>query len=347
MRTPILFILLLPISLLSAPLRALVTGGAGFLGSHLCERLIADGYEVICLDNLYTGRLTNIAHLLELPGFQFIQHDVCDPLPDNIGDIAEIYNMACPASPLHYQRNAIKTILTNVIGTQHVLDLARQQGAKFFQASTSEIYGDPLEHPQKETYWGHVNPIGIRACYDEGKRCAETLCFDYNRQHNVRIKVGRIFNTFGPRMSPNDGRVVSNFILQALTGQSITIYGNGNQTRSFCYVNDLIEAIVRFMKTPDNITGPLNLGNPSEWTMLELASKVIRFTESNSSLIFAPLPQDDPKMRLPDIALATNLLHWEPNYSIDKGLINTIEYFKTYIAVLRSPMYLNQVAYQN
>lgn len=323
-----LFLLLfLPLALFGEQKSALVAGGAGFVGSHLCDRLMQDGYEVICLDNLYTGRVENIEHLLKNPKFTFIHHDICNELPEM--QIDEIYNMACPASPIHYQKSPVKTIKTCVIGTMHLLELAQKTGAKIFQASTSEVYGDPYEHPQRETYWGHVNPIGIRSCYDEGKRCAETLCFDFQREYGVKIKVGRIFNTFGPRMSPDDGRVVSNFIIQAINEKPITIYGQGSQTRSFCYVDDLIEAIVRFMRTPDEILGPLNLGNPTEWTMLELAEKVQLYTGSDSGLIFLPLPQDDPKMRLPDISLAKKLLGWEPRVPVDDGIKATIEYFKS------------------
>jgi len=283
-----LFCILIPLALCASPKRALVAGGAGFLGSHLCDRLIDQGYEVLCIDNLYTGSIRNIEHLMNHPRFSFLELDISHPLP---GDIAadEIFNLACPASPIRYQKSPVQTIRTCVLGTMHLLELASRCKAKIFQASTSEVYGDPLEHPQKESYWGNVNPIGIRACYDEGKRCAETLCFDYHREFGVAIKVARIFNTYGPRMRPDDGRVISNFIVQALNEDPITIYGKGEQTRSFCYVSDLIEAILKFMASPEDFTGPVNLGNPSERTMLDLAQKVIAFTGSKSPLVFRPL----------------------------------------------------------
>ena len=319
--------LLLSLTLFAGPKRALVTGGAGFVGSHLCDRLIQEGYEVICFDNLYTGSLDHIQHLLGHSRFSFIEGDVSKELPLDLC-VEEIYNLACPASPVHYQKSPVQTIRTSVFGMIHVLELALRCKAKVFQASTSEVYGDPLEHPQRESYWGHVNPIGIRACYDEGKRCAETLCFDYHREYGVIIKVGRIFNTYGPRMRPDDGRVVSNFILQALRQEPLTVYGEGQQTRSFCYVSDLVEAIFQMMQTPDEFTGPVNLGNPSEWTMLQLAEKVLALTESNSSIDFLPLPQDDPKMRLPVISLAEKMLQWKPRVPLEEGLKNTIEYFK-------------------
>lgn len=310
-----------------SPKRVLVTGGAGFLGSHLCERLLNDGCFVICTDNLLTGNLQNISHLMDNPRFVFIIHDNCDPLDQNLV-VDEIYNMACPASPIHYQKSPVKTIKTCVLGAINVLELARRCHAKVFQASTSEIYGDPLEHPQTESYWGNVNPIGLRSCYDEGKRCAETLFFDYYREYGVRIKVARIFNTYGPKMCIDDGRVVSNFIVQALNGDPITIYGKGEQTRSFCYVSDLINGIVALMNTGDDVTGPINIGNPGEFTMLELAEKVKTFLGSQSPIVFKPLPADDPKKRKPDIRLAREILHWEPQVSLEEGLQKTIEYFK-------------------
>jgi len=329
----LIFVLLLPFITVAEqlqtpiPKRILVTGGAGFLGSHLCEKLIAEGNIVICADNLYTGSLENINHLIDHPKFTFLNHDVCDPFDMNFY-VDEIYNLACPASPIHYQRSPVKTIKTSILGAINVLELAKKCNAKVFQASTSEIYGDPLEHPQKESYWGNVNPIGIRACYDEGKRCSETLFFDYNREYGVRIKVARIFNTYGPKMSIDDGRVVSNFIVQALNDDPITMYGNGEQTRSFCYVSDLIEGIVKLMNSPEEIIGPINLGNPREFTMLELALKVKSYTGSNSQIIFLPLPSDDPKKRKPDITIAKKILNWEPEICLDTGLIKTIEYFE-------------------
>ncbi|MBU0455718.1 MAG: UDP-glucuronic acid decarboxylase family protein [Pseudomonadota bacterium] len=304
--------------------RILVTGGAGFLGSHLCERLLQQGHDVLCLDNLYTGNKDNIAHLLQDPHFEFMRHDVTEPIRV---EVDEIYNLACPASPVHYQNDPVHTTKTSVHGVINMLELAKQVKAKILQASTSEVYGDPEVHPQKETYWGNVNPIGVRACYDEGKRCAETLLFDYHRQYGVRIKVARIFNTFGPKMHLNDGRVVSNFIVQALKQEPITVYGNGHQTRSFCYVDDLIDALTRLMESDNEVTGPLNLGNPNEITVKYLAEKIIRLTRSQSKLIFESLPADDPKQRKPDIALAKQILHWQPSIVLEEGLMKTIEYF--------------------
>jgi len=308
--------------------RILVTGGAGFLGSHLCERLLNDGHDVICLDNFFTGTRDNIQHLLGNPRFEVLRHDVTQPL---YVEVDEIYNLACPASPPHYQHDPIHTMKTSVLGAMNMLGLARRTGAKIFQASTSEVYGDPEIHPQPESYWGHVNPNGIRSCYDEGKRCAETLFFDYQRQHGVKIKVARIFNTYGPRMHPNDGRVVSNFILQALKNEDITVYGAGQQTRSFCYVDDLIEVFVRLMNSPDDVTGPVNTGNPGEFTILELAEKVIKLTGSKSRLVHKPLPQDDPRQRQPDITLARQVLGWEPEVKLEQGLQPTIAYFAGFL----------------
>lgn len=305
--------------------RILVTGGAGFLGSHLIDRLVEQGHEVVCIDNLQTGSLKNIEHLQGK--ITFIQHDIIEPLPE-LGEFDEIYNLACAASPVHYQKDPIHTFKTSVLGVLNLLELARKTGAKIFQASTSEVYGDPLVHPQPESYWGHVNPIGIRSCYDEGKRGAETLFFDYARMYNLEIKVVRIFNTYGPRMNPEDGRVVSNFIVQALQNKPLTVYGDGSQTRSFCYVDDLIEGFLRMMKTPKEIQGPINLGNPNEFTMLELAEKVIKLTGNNVSLQFEKLPQDDPKQRQPVIDKAKELLGWEPQVMLDEGLQKTIAYFK-------------------
>jgi UDP-glucuronate decarboxylase len=305
--------------------RILVTGGAGFLGSHLCERLLKEGHEILCIDNFYTGRRSNIAQLLSNPLFEVMRHDICFPI---YVEVDEIYNLACPASPIHYQFDPVQTTKTSVHGSINLLGLAKRLRVKILQASTSEVYGDPSVHPQPESYWGNVNPIGPRSCYDEGKRCAETLFFDYYRQHNLRIKVARIFNTYGPRMHPNDGRVVSNFIMQALRGEDITIYGEGNQTRSFCYVDDLIDGLIKFMNSPDDFTGPVNLGNPGEFSILELAHKVIELTDSKSKIVFNPLPEDDPTQRQPDIGLARNSLSWTPNIPLDKGLKKTIEYFK-------------------
>jgi UDP-glucuronate decarboxylase len=305
--------------------RILVTGGAGFIGSHLCERLLAAGAEVVSVDNYFTGSRRNIAHLIENPLFEAVRHDVTFPL---YIEVDAIFNLACPASPIHYQRDPVQTTKTSVHGAINMLGLAKRLKARIFQASTSEVYGDPLIHPQTEDYWGNVNPIGIRSCYDEGKRCAETLFFDYWRQHGLPIKVARIFNTYGPRMQPNDGRVVSSFIVQALRGEPITIFGDGGQTRSFCYVDDLVEAVMRLMATPDEVTGPVNLGNNSEFTIRELAEKVIQLTGSRSELVFRPLPQDDPRQRQPDLAKAKAVLEWEPKVSLDDGLKETIGYFK-------------------
>ncbi|MFH0780832.1 MAG: UDP-glucuronic acid decarboxylase family protein [Pseudomonadota bacterium] len=304
--------------------RIAVTGGAGFLGSHLCERLLRDGHEVLCIDNYFTGTKQNIRHLLDNSRFELIRHDVTFPL---YIEVDEIYNLACPASPIHYQHDPVQTTKTSVHGAINMLGLAKRIKAKIFQASTSEVYGDPEIHPQPESYWGNVNPIGIRSCYDEGKRCAETLFFDYHRQHNLRIKVARIFNTYGPRMHPGDGRVVSNFIVQALQNKPITVYGEGNQTRSFCYVDDLIEVFVRLMDSPDDFTGPVNTGNPGEFTILELAQKVIAMTKSQSTITFETLPMDDPKQRQPDITLAREKLGWEPKITLEQGLQPTIDYF--------------------
>ncbi|BDQ33083.1 UDP-glucuronic acid decarboxylase family protein [Pseudodesulfovibrio portus] len=305
--------------------RVLVTGGSGFLGSHLCERLLVMGHEVICVDNFFTGSKSNIVHLLESPYFEIIRHDVTFPL---YVEVDEIYNLACPASPIHYQHDPVQTTKTSVHGAINMLGLAKRVKAKIFQASTSEVYGDPTVHPQTEDYWGNVNPNGLRSCYDEGKRCAETLFFDYNRQHALRIKVGRIFNTYGPRMAMDDGRVVSNFVVQALRGEDITVYGQGDQTRSFCYVDDLVEGIVRFMeRTPDEFTGPMNLGNPDEFTIRELAENVIEQVGSKSKIVFKPLPSDDPMQRRPDISLARKAIDWEPTIPLKQGLVKTIEYF--------------------
>ena len=315
---------------LGATKRILVTGGAGFLGSHLCERLIAAGHEVICVDNCYTGTKANIQRLLEEPGFEFIRHDVTFPL---YIEVDEIFNLACPASPIHYQFDPVQTTKTSVHGAINMLGLAKRLKAKILQASTSEVYGDPAVHPQNEAYWGNVTPIGPRSCYDEGKRCAETLFFDYFRQLHLRIKVARIFNTYGPRMHPNDGRVVSNFIVQALRNQPITVFGDGSQTRSFCYVDDLIDGLLRLMDSPDEFTGPVNLGNPREFTIRELAETIVRLSGSSSPLVFKPLPQDDPRQRQPDISLARQQLAWEPKLPLEQGLTRTIEYFS---AALRS-----------
>jgi len=305
--------------------RILITGGAGFVGSHLCERLLALGHEVLCVDNYFTGTKDNIVHLLGNPHFEVLRHDVTFPL---YIEVDEIYNLACPASPVHYQFDPVQTTKTSVHGAINMLGLAKRMRAKIFQASTSEVYGDPLEHPQRETYRGSVNPIGPRACYDEGKRCAETLFFDYFRQHKLRIKVARIFNTYGPRMHPNDGRVVSNFIIQALKGEPISLYGDGSQTRAFCFVDDLVEGFIRLMDTPDDITGPVNLGNPVERTVKQLAERVLALAGSKSEIIYKPLPVDDPKQRCPDIGLARSLLKWEPTVALDEGLQKTIAYFR-------------------
>lgn len=309
--------------------RILVTGGAGFVGSHLCKRLLEEGNEVICLDNYFTGNKNNILELLNNPFFELVRHDITEPY---FAEVDEIYNLACPASPIHYQYNPIKTIKTSVMGAINVLGLAKRVGAKVLQASTSEVYGDPHVHPQTESYWGNVNPIGLRSCYDEGKRCAETLFMDYHHQNGVAIKIIRIFNTYGPNMNPQDGRVVSNFIVQALKGQDITIFGDGTQTRSFQYVDDLVEGMIRMMNSEKSFLGPVNLGNPNEFTMLELAEKVIKLTGSSSKIVFMPLPQDDPKQRQPDITLAKQKLdNWEPNIQLEEGLIKAIEYFKKVI----------------
>lgn len=308
--------------------RVLVTGGAGFLGSHLVDRLLARGDEVICADNLFTGSKQNIEHLHGNPRFEFVRHDVTFPL---YVEVDEIYNLACPASPIHYQHDPVQTTKTSVHGAINMLGLAKRLNCKIFQASTSEVYGDPAVHPQTEDYWGHVNPIGPRSCYDEGKRCAETLFFDYHRQHDLAIKVGRIFNTYGPRMHPADGRVVSNFIVQALKGEPITLYGDGSQTRSFCYVDDLITAIMAFMDTEAAVTGPINLGNPNEFTIRQLAEKVVELTGSRSELIFDPLPQDDPKQRRPNISKAKQFLDWEPKVQLAEGLASTIDYFRRHV----------------
>lgn len=305
--------------------KVLVTGGAGFLGSHLCDRLIQDGHDVLCVDNFFTGSKTNIAHLMGKTHFELMRHDVTFPLYVEVNDI---FNLACPASPVFYQQDPVQTTKTSVHGAINMLGLAKRVRAKILQASTSEVYGDPEVHPQPEEYWGRVNPIGIRSCYDEGKRCAETLFFDYWRQHQLQIKVVRIFNTYGPRMQPNDGRVVSNFIMQALRNEDISIYGTGEQTRSFCYVTDLIEAMVRTMNTGPDFTGPVNIGNPAEFTMIELAELVLRLTGSKSKLIFKDLPQDDPKQRKPDIQVATNKLDWAPKVSLNDGLLETVNFFK-------------------
>lgn len=304
--------------------RVLVTGGAGFLGSHLCKRLLADSNEVLCLDNYFTGTKDNVLGLMDHPYFELVRHDITFPL---YLEVDEIYNLACPASPIHYQHDPVQTLKTSVHGAINMLGLAKRVGAKIFQASTSEVYGDPDIHPQPESYWGNVNPIGIRSCYDEGKRCAETLFFDYHRQHRVNIRVGRLFNTYGPNMHPNDGRVVSNFIIQALKGEAITIYGKGDQTRSFCYVDDLIELMIRFMNSDDAFTGPMNMGNPGEFTIKELAVKIIELTGSSSQLSYVDLPQDDPKQRKPDITMAQQNLDWEPKVKLEEGLKKTIAYF--------------------
>ena len=308
--------------------RILITGGAGFLGSHLCDRLIAEGHDVLCLDNFFTGSKKNISHLIGKPNFELIRHDLVHPA---FFEVDEIYNLACPASPVHYQYNPVKTVKTNVIGAINMLGLAKRVSAKILQASTSEIYGNPVVHPQKEAYWGNVNTIGIRSCYDEGKRCAETLFFDYHRQNKVNIRVVRIFNTYGPRMHPNDGRVVSNFIVQALENKEITIYGDGKQTRSFCYVDDLIEGMIRMMNGPDDFVGPVNLGTSDEFSILDLANMIIKLTGSRSRITFKPLPQDDPLQRKPDISLARQRLDWEPELGLKNGLKRTIEYFRAIV----------------
>ncbi|MFN4184103.1 MAG: UDP-glucuronic acid decarboxylase family protein [Hyphomonas sp.] len=309
--------------------RVLITGGAGFIGSFLCERLLEAGATVLCVDNFFTGTRMNVSHLIGHPRFELMRHDVCFPLYVEVDDI---YNMACPASPIHYQHDPVQTTKTSVHGAINMLGLAKRLKAKILQASTSEVYGDPVIHPQTEEYWGNVNPIGPRSCYDEGKRCAETLFFDYHRQHALRIKVARIFNTYGPRMHPNDGRVVSNFIVQALKGEDITLYGDGSQTRSFCYVDDLVRGLVSLMETPDNVTGPINIGNPSEFTIRQLAESVIDLTGSSSKLVFRTLPQDDPKQRQPDITKARQILEWEPSVELRDGLSKTIAYFDALLA---------------
>jgi len=309
--------------------RVLITGGAGFIGSFLCERLLEAGATVLCVDNFFTGTRMNVSHLIGHPRFELMRHDVCFPL---YVEVDEIYNMACPASPVHYQFDPVQTTKTSVHGAINMLGLAKRVKAKILQASTSEVYGDPVIHPQPEEYWGNVNPIGPRSCYDEGKRCAETLFFDYHRQHALRIKVARIFNTYGPRMHPNDGRVVSNFIVQALKGEEITLYGDGSQTRSFCYVDDLVRGLIGLMETPDNVTGPINIGNPNEFTIRQLAENVIDLTGSKSKLVFRPLPQDDPKQRQPDITKARDILKWEPSIELRDGLSKTIAYFDALLA---------------
>jgi len=313
-----------------SPKRILVTGGAGLLGSHLCERLLQDGHDVLCVDNFYTSTRRNITHLLEHPNFELMRHDVTFPL---YVEVDQIYNLACPASPIHYQRDPVQTTKTSVHGAINMLGLAKRTGARILQASTSEVYGDPELHPQPESYWGNVNPVGIRSCYDEGKRCAETLFFDYLRQHDMPIKVARIFNTYGPRMLPDDGRVVSNFIVQALRGEDITIYGDGSQTRSFCYVDDMVDGLARLMNSPRAVTGPVNLGNPREFTIRELAEQVVERVGSNSQMVMRPLPGDDPARRQPDISLARELLGWEPRIGLEQGLGHTIEYFRRLLSV--------------
>jgi UDP-glucuronate decarboxylase len=315
------------------PRRVLVTGGAGFLGSHICDRLVAAGHEVLCVDNYFTGRRANVAHLLDASNFELMRHDVTFPLYVEVDDI---YNLACPASPIHYQHDPVQTTKTSVHGAINMLGLAKRVGARILQASTSEVYGDPQVHPQTEDYWGNVNPIGPRSCYDEGKRCAETLFFDYHRQHALRIKVARIFNTYGPRMHPHDGRVVSNFIVQALRGEPITIYGEGRQTRSFCYCDDLVDGLIRLMESPDDLTGPVNLGNPGEFTIRELAEKVIDLTGSASKLEFRPLPENDPMQRRPDISRAGNLLDWSPTVALEQGLVRTIAYFEDLLGAAKA-----------
>lgn len=313
--------------------KVLVTGGAGFLGSHLCERLLDQGNEVLCLDNFYTGSKQNIFPYLDNPNFEFLRHDVTFPL---YVEVDEIYNLACPASPVHYQSDPVQTTKTSVHGAINMLGLAKRVKARIYQASTSEVYGDPQIHPQDESYWGHVNPVGFRSCYDEGKRCAETLFFDYKRQHNLRIKVARIFNTYGPRMHPNDGRVISNFVVSALLDEPITVYGDGSQTRSFCYVDDQVEAMIRFMATGDDVTGPINTGNPEEYTIGQLATKIVELTNTKSKITYRPLPSDDPKQRCPDITVAQRELDWRPTEPLDSGLRKTIDYFDAYLKGVKS-----------
>jgi len=308
--------------------KILVTGGAGFLGSHLCEKLVTQGHHVLCVDNYFTGSINNIKHLFTYDNFEVIRQDICFPL---YMEIDEIYNLACPASPKYYQKDPIQTTKTSILGAYNMLGLAKRTGAKILQASTSEVYGDPTVHPQTESYWGNVNPIGIRSCYDEGKRAAETLFMDYHRQHDVKIKIIRIFNTYGPNMAVDDGRVISNFINQAIRNKDITVYGNGDQTRSFCYVEDLVNGIIAMMGSEESIIGPINLGNPTEFTMIDLAKKIIEFTDSSSKIIHLPLPEDDPKQRRPDITLAKQLLGWEPKFDFESGLLNTIKYFRSII----------------
>lgn len=315
--------------------KILVTGGAGFLGSHLCARLLQEGNEVICLDNFFTGSKRNILPLIENPYFEFVRHDVCTPY---FAEVDEVYNLACPASPIHYQHNAIKTVKTSVMGTLNMLGLAKRLGIKILQASTSEVYGDPIVHPQREDYWGNVNPIGERSCYDEGKRCAETLCVSYHKQNGIRVKIARIFNTYGPNMHPADGRVVSNFIVQALQNRDITVAGDGSQTRSFQYVDDLIEGFLRLMATGDDFTGPVNIGNPGEFTILQLAEKVIELTGSKSKIVFVPLPSDDPMQRKPDISLAKEKLGWQPAIALEEGLRRTIAYFDRLLSECKTAM---------
>lgn len=308
--------------------RILVTGGAGFIGAHLCEFLVNEGSEVLCLDNFFTGQKDNVHHLLHRPNFELVRHDIVHEI---FLEVDEIYNLACPASPIHYQYNPVKTVKTSVMGAINMLGLAKRVKAKILQASTSEIYGDPQAHPQKETYWGNVNPIGIRSCYDEGKRCAETLFFDYHRQHGMKVKIARIFNTYGPKMHPNDGRVVSNFIMQALQSKELTIYGDGSQTRSFCYVDDLVKALVMLMNSADRFTGPVNLGNPNEFTVKQLAELVIEKTGATSEIVYTPLPSDDPKQRKPDISLAMETLNWQPETPLEEGIEKTIDYFRKFV----------------
>ena len=320
---------------MSRSARVLVTGGAGFIGSHLCARLLADGHEVLCVDNFFTGRRVNLRECLRHPNFELLRHDICFPLSV---EVDQIYNLACPASPIHYQQDPVQTIKASILGALHMLGLAKRLGVPVLQASTSEVYGDPLVHPQWEEYWGNVNPIGPRSCYDEGKRCAETLFFDYRRQHGLQIKVARIFNTYGPKMLPDDGRVVSNFIVQALRGEELTIYGDGAQTRSFCFVDDLVDGLVRLMSSTTDITGPINLGNPVEQSMLQLAEQIIALTGSRSALVFRPLPADDPRQRQPDISAARRQLDWRPRIDLEMGLRRTIEYFRALLADELAPV---------